>query len=266
VLASSVRELNPLCIDLNPTRIFVHQSKKLIREPEGKAALEGIVSELSSSEEADEEIRDRARDYYQKLLRRRERNRSIREEESKTREPTTMNRNLQTQPQASGERLARDTGFPEPFNNERNTTLPHPDADTGPNPVIEAPDFNLSRTHSRRSIGPKQYHTFRNPLGSSRRSSRLSPGALTGDGLAGLYDNIEYEGGTRETRSKSEIERDVESREGLVSQDLKRERKPNDSGIDMNINGNGFGERKIEHAGFKIAEKKGVLKKFGLKK
>jgi len=197
-----------------------------------------------------------------------------------------MNRNLQTQPQASGERLARDTGFPEPFNNgrratrerkmekadvvvtsaERNTTLPHPDADTGPNPVIEAPDFNLSRTHSRRSIGPKQYHTFRNPLGSSRRSSRLSPGALTGDGLAGLYDNIEYEGGTRETRSKSEIERDVESREGLVSQDLKRERKPNDSGIDMNINGNGFGERKIEHAGFKIAEKKGVLKKFGLKK
>ncbi len=149
---------------------------------------------------------------------------------------------------------------------ERNTTLPHPDADTGPNPVIEAPDFNLSRIHSRRSIGGKQHHIFRHPLGGSRRSSRLGPGALIGDDLAGFYSNIEYEDGTRETKSKSEIEREVESKESLVSQDLKRERKPNDSGIDININGNGFGEKKIEDAGFNIADKKGVLKKFGLKK
>ncbi|RKF60818.1 hypothetical protein OnM2_047036 [Erysiphe neolycopersici] len=32
----------------------------------------------------------------------------------------------------------RETGFPEPFCPHRNTTLPHPEADTSPNPTIEA--------------------------------------------------------------------------------------------------------------------------------
>ena len=35
---------------------------------------------------------------------------------------------------------------------DRNTTLPHPDADTSKNATIEAQDVPLERTHSRRSF------------------------------------------------------------------------------------------------------------------
>jgi hypothetical protein len=107
-----------------------NESLTIFAEPKGKAALDRIVAELNSSEEEDEEIRDRAREYYQKLLRRRERNRSLRAEEQKTREPTTMNRNMQTQAQASGERVVRDTGFSEPFNNGRRATREKDDGES----------------------------------------------------------------------------------------------------------------------------------------
>jgi len=46
----------------------------------------------------------------------------------------------------------KDTGFPEPLSADRNTTLPHPDADTSPNASIEAPDIALSKTRSRHSF------------------------------------------------------------------------------------------------------------------
>lgn len=60
---------------------------------------------------------------------------------------------------SSSERLERQgngyrcTGFPEPLSPDRNTTLPHPDADTSLNATIEAPEnMDLTRTHSRRSF------------------------------------------------------------------------------------------------------------------
>ncbi|KAF6807504.1 hypothetical protein CSOJ01_08157 [Colletotrichum sojae] len=43
----------------------------------------------------------------------------------------------------------RDTGFPEPFNGERNTTLPHPDANLAPNAVISQDDINSNRVMAR---------------------------------------------------------------------------------------------------------------------
>lgn len=46
----------------------------------------------------------------------------------------------------------KNTGFPEPFSEDRNTTLTHPDADTSPNATIEAPALDLTRTHSRSSF------------------------------------------------------------------------------------------------------------------
>ncbi|CZR68373.1 uncharacterized protein PAC_18272 [Phialocephala subalpina] len=65
---------------------------------------------------------------------------------------TVMNHHVQD----AGERKtngagSKNTGFPEPFSEDRNTTLPHPDADTSPNATIEAPD-DLTRTHSRSSF------------------------------------------------------------------------------------------------------------------
>ncbi|KAE8442339.1 hypothetical protein EG329_003472 [Mollisiaceae sp. DMI_Dod_QoI] len=70
------------------------------------------------------------------------------------------------------------TGFPEPFNEDRNTTLPHPDADTSPNATIEAPDFDLTRTHSRSSFLHRKHNAHH----------------LWGrhESLEKLYDNITY--------------------------------------------------------------------------
>jgi hypothetical protein len=47
---------------------------------------------------------------------------------------------------------SRDTGFPEPFDNDRNTTLPHPDADLSPNASISQDDIAVDTVvkHRRR--------------------------------------------------------------------------------------------------------------------
>ncbi|KAK7419903.1 hypothetical protein QQX98_003090 [Neonectria punicea] len=49
----------------------------------------------------------------------------------------------------SRRREPRDTGFPEPFNDVRNTTLPHPDADLSPNACISQEDISPERALSR---------------------------------------------------------------------------------------------------------------------
>ncbi|KFY26460.1 hypothetical protein V491_01298 [Pseudogymnoascus sp. VKM F-3775] len=43
----------------------------------------------------------------------------------------------------------RYTGFPEPLSLQRNTTLPHPDANLSPNACIESSDIPLARSSSR---------------------------------------------------------------------------------------------------------------------
>ncbi|KAH8802919.1 hypothetical protein F5884DRAFT_861267 [Xylogone sp. PMI_703] len=53
----------------------------------------------------------------------------------------------------------KNTGFEEPFCHERNTTLPHPDADTSENACIEGD--NMVRTHSHHHILPFQHHRHR---------------------------------------------------------------------------------------------------------
>jgi hypothetical protein len=50
-------------------------------------------------------------------------------------------------PTSSG-RPRRDTGFPPSFDGVRNTTLPHPDADTSGNASIGADDLDVQRTVS----------------------------------------------------------------------------------------------------------------------
>ncbi|KAI8669124.1 hypothetical protein NCS57_00726400 [Fusarium keratoplasticum] len=59
-------------------------------------------------------------------------------------------------------REPRDTGFPEPFNDVRNTTLPHPDADLSPNACISQEDIDPNRalTRTRRSFLRKKRRTL----------------------------------------------------------------------------------------------------------
>lgn len=49
---------------------------------------------------------------------------------------------------------SRDTGFPEPFNGDRNTTLPHPEANLSPDACITADDISVAKVlhRSRRSF------------------------------------------------------------------------------------------------------------------
>lgn len=56
-------------------------------------------------------------------------------------------------------RLSRDTGFPEPFNGDRNTTLPHPDADLSPNACLTQEDIDPDRAlaRTRRSFLKKKH-------------------------------------------------------------------------------------------------------------
>ena len=91
---------------------------------------------------------------------------------------------------------------------DRNTTLPHPDADTSPNATMEAPDLNLVRTHSRRSfLHGRHSH--------SRNNSKFDSGVSL-EKTAGLYDNIQYADGSTEDRSAKEIEKEVNRKDDLV--------------------------------------------------
>ncbi|KAF5674346.1 hypothetical protein FHETE_2981 [Fusarium heterosporum] len=59
-------------------------------------------------------------------------------------------------------REPRDTGFPEPLNSLRNTTLPHPDADLSPNACITQEDIDPDRAlmRTRRSFLRKKRRTL----------------------------------------------------------------------------------------------------------
>ncbi|KAK4089238.1 hypothetical protein Purlil1_6227 [Purpureocillium lilacinum] len=68
----------------------------------------------------------------------------------------------------------RDTGFPEPFNKDRNTTLPHPEADLSPNASISQGDVAVGdfAPHSRPFL--------------SKRKRIISHGIVDRQGVAAL--------------------------------------------------------------------------------
>ncbi|KAK0126906.1 hypothetical protein ONS96_006470 [Cadophora gregata f. sp. sojae] len=121
-----------------------------------------------------------------------------------------MNNHIQDAPAAERNSLGKDTGFPEPLSIDRNTTLPHPEADTSPNASMSAPDDDLSRTYSRRS--------FLGRYSSSRqKSSSFDAKDLE---KSGLYDNIEYADGSREEKYQGGEESGKGSSEGGSSMDM----------------------------------------------
>ncbi|KAN0108904.1 hypothetical protein V8E51_008646 [Hyaloscypha variabilis] len=107
---------------------------------------------------------------------------------------TRMPTNVQDLPAREVNVLNKYTGFPEPLSPDRNTTLPHPDADTSPNATIEAPDLDLTRTQSRNSFLHRR-HQSKNSFGKI--------GALK---AGGLYNNMPYAGSTREVENVRSLE------------------------------------------------------------
>jgi len=109
-----------------------------------------------------------------------------------------MNASVQDPPQAEAQRGAHKqyTGFPEPLSPDRNTTLPHPDADTSGNAAIGADDVPLTRTHSRiRSMSSLHRHNRSVSTNSGIVSSPTVDGALVnGVAVAGSNGHKEVDG------------------------------------------------------------------------
>ncbi|EHK16528.1 uncharacterized protein TRIVIDRAFT_111384 [Trichoderma virens Gv29-8] len=61
-------------------------------------------------------------------------------------------------------RLSRDTGFPEPFDQFSNTTLPHPDADLSPNACISHDDLAGDHALKRKRLSFLHRHKNRRTL------------------------------------------------------------------------------------------------------
>lgn len=93
---------------------------------------------------------------------------------------------------------------------ERNTTLPHPDADTSIGAVIEGPEIALSRSHSLKM----SFLSHRSKHGNA--SGKINPADLVKVEDAGLYDNIQYADGTKEKRSMETLEHEAEKKSVVV--------------------------------------------------
>ncbi|KAM0287195.1 hypothetical protein ACHAQH_000509 [Verticillium albo-atrum] len=61
---------------------------------------------------------------------------------------------------SSKPRRQHDTGFPEPFNGNSNTTLPHPEADLSPGAVISQDDLTAGKIGKRRSLRHRHKRTI----------------------------------------------------------------------------------------------------------
>jgi hypothetical protein len=168
-----------------------------------------------------------------------------------------MPTNVQDLPVKEVNVLNKNTGFPEPLSpgmpysrNEmqkltsadRNTTLPHPDADTSPNATIEAPDVDLARTQSRSSFLHRRHQS----------KVSFSKGYIKD---SGLYDNIQYADGTQEARNTRALEAKSPKRGNSV--DPLAQENGGVDGVLETRDGQGYieGERK-----------KGVLRKLNLHK
>jgi len=133
-----------------------------------------------------------------------------------------MNTHIQELPEKP--RTPRHTGFPEPlsigmlsdpsfcFNTDlvdRNTTLPHPDADTSPGATIESADIDLVRTRSRISFRGRH------------RSGKNNKGAIVVP--EDLHTNIHYADGSKETNDFATIEKEAGAREDILEPPVVKE-------------------------------------------
>ncbi|KAI8286197.1 hypothetical protein K4K59_007085 [Colletotrichum sp. SAR11_240] len=95
----------------------------------------------------------------------------------------------------------RNTGFPEPFNGDRNTTLPHPDANLSPNAVISQDDIDSSKVMAR---------TRRSFLQKHKRT--ISHGVITPQ-MAAMYREM----GCSDADSTAILEHDIHSNTSQTS-------------------------------------------------
>ncbi|PKS07557.1 hypothetical protein jhhlp_006161 [Lomentospora prolificans] len=96
----------------------------------------------------------------------------------------------------SSAKFRRDTGFPEPFCGDRNTTLPHPEANLSPDATLEADDIDPSKAlrRSRRSFLAK--NKYRKTLA----HGKISPASYADSALSHESDADLMSAGLEEMR------------------------------------------------------------------
>ncbi|CZT13115.1 uncharacterized protein RAG0_16695 [Rhynchosporium agropyri] len=95
--------------------------------------------------------------------------------------------------------MVKGTGFHEPLSEDRNTTLPHPDADTSPNATMEAPEITPVRSHrSFLSIHHSSNSTYQKHHGCAFHPKEIEK--------SGMYDNTQSANGSREEKSLKELQ------------------------------------------------------------
>jgi len=183
--------------------------------------------------------------------------------------------NVQDLPAREVNVLNKNTGFPEPLSPDRNTTLPHPDADTSPNASIEAPDTaDLTRPHSRTSFLHRRQKSSKGSFGRGGGSVTSFGSFASGDMKeSGLYDNIQYADGTHEGKNGRALDAGRDS--GVAMEPVGEENRSvngtaQTNGV-KNMNGDGEAEVKLvenrDEQGYLEGErKKGVLRKLNLHK
>ncbi|KAK1980928.1 hypothetical protein LZ30DRAFT_593784 [Colletotrichum cereale] len=98
--------------------------------------------------------------------------------------------NAPRSPSTKSQASLRDTGFPEPFNGERNTTLPHPDANLSPDAVISQDDISGQRVmaRTRRSFLQKHRRTISHGVITPQMAALYSHEALAETEAEALFD------------------------------------------------------------------------------
>ncbi|KAK2021144.1 hypothetical protein LX32DRAFT_271053 [Colletotrichum zoysiae] len=101
-----------------------------------------------------------------------------------------MTNNVPRSPSTKSQASLRDTGFPEPFNGERNTTLPHPDANLSPDAVISQDDINGHRAtaRTRRSFLQKHRRTISHGVITPQMAALYSQEALVESESEAMFD------------------------------------------------------------------------------
>lgn len=114
-----------------------------------------------------------------------------------------------------------NTGFPEPFNEARNTTMRHPDADTSKNACLEAQDIPTSRRHSRhRSFFGRRHSHEKDPYENigftdAARENGSGPGTASSEtSEEKKVEADEEEVAAGESPLEQEQEQELERRDG----------------------------------------------------
>jgi len=112
-----------------------------------------------------------------------------------------MNANMQEFPKDC--HVTKNTGFPEPLNLDRNTTLTHPEADTSRGCTIEGAAVPPSHPHFHISFLGRNH---------SNKRSKVEVNGVP----KSLYSDIQYADGSREVKSPKELAMETQRRGDIV--------------------------------------------------